>query len=89
MALRRLGPVPEGACLYVTLEPCSFHGRTPSCAAALVAAGIRRVHVALIDPHPRNQGRGIDMLRAAGIDVEVGLLAREVETFIGPHLLKG
>jgi pyrimidine deaminase RibD-like protein len=55
---------------FVTLEPCSFYGRTPSCAVALIA----RVVVALIDPHPRNQGRGIQMLEQAGIPLTLGVL---------------
>ena len=72
--------------VYVTLEPCSFEGRTPSCAQALVAAGVGRVCVGVIDPHPRNRGRGIEILRAAGIPVEIGVLGKEIEAELSPYL---
>lgn len=58
-----------GATAYVTLEPCSYHGRTPSCADALIKAGVTRVVAAAPDPHPRNRGAGFDLLEAAGIEV--------------------
>jgi len=67
----------RGATCYVTLEPCSHHGRTPPCAAALVEAGVVRVVAALEDPDRRVAGRGFDYLRSHGVVVEVGLLARE------------
>jgi pyrimidine deaminase RibD-like protein len=77
----------EGLSAYVTLEPCSFARRTPSCALGLVAAGIRHVVVSVVDPHPRNRGRGLELLRAAGVVVEVGLLEARVREFIAPYLI--
>jgi diaminohydroxyphosphoribosylaminopyrimidine deaminase/5-amino-6-(5-phosphoribosylamino)uracil reductase len=76
-ALARAGAAARGATAYVTLEPCSHWGKTPPCADALIAAGLRRVVVALEDPDPRVAGAGIARLRAAGIEVEVGLGAAE------------
>ena len=88
MALRDLPCPANGVTVYVTLEPCSFEGRTPSCAKALAACGVGRVYVGMVDPDPRNQGRGIDILRAAGIPVDVGLLEDEVEELLSPYLIR-
>jgi pyrimidine deaminase RibD-like protein len=77
-----------GLTAFVTLEPCSFHGRTPSCARALVASGIGAVVVGLIDPDPRNNGRGIRLLREAGLFVEVGVLQDAVLAFLDAYLLR-
>lgn len=74
---RAAGLPTVGATVYVTLEPCSHFGRTPPCADALVAAGVTRVVVAVEDPNPLVAGRGIERLRAAGIRVDVGLMAEE------------
>jgi diaminohydroxyphosphoribosylaminopyrimidine deaminase/5-amino-6-(5-phosphoribosylamino)uracil reductase len=71
------GHSPRGATLYVTLEPCCTHGRTPPCTQALIAAGIRRVVVGAIDPNPQHAGRGIRLLQRAGIEVATGVLAGE------------
>lgn len=73
----RRGLSARAATLYVTLEPCSTHGRTPPCTEAILAAGIRRVVAAATDPNPRHAGRGFERLRAAGLRVETGLLAAE------------
>ena len=76
-ALRAAGALAAGATAYVTLEPCSHHGRTPPCVDALKAAGIARVVFAVEDPNPRVNGRGAEILRQAGVQVASGLLAEE------------
>jgi diaminohydroxyphosphoribosylaminopyrimidine deaminase/5-amino-6-(5-phosphoribosylamino)uracil reductase len=76
-ALRAAGQRARGASVYVTLEPCSHTGRTPPCADALIAAGVRRVVCCTADPNPQVAGRGIERLRAAGIEVSTGLFASE------------
>lgn len=76
-ALAQAGERAKGGTAYVTLEPCAHHGKTPPCAEALVAAGIARCVVAIDDPYEAVAGKGIARLRAAGIDVAVGLMAAE------------
>ena len=85
-ALRMAGDRAAGATLYVTLEPCCHHGKTPPCTRAVLAAGVRRVVVAAGDPFPQVQGGGIAELRAAGLDVELGLLETDSRRLNAPYL---
>jgi len=77
IALAQAGPAARGADLYVNLEPCSHHGRTPPCADAIIHAGVARVYAAMRDPNPKVDGLGIARLREAGVKVQVGLLGDE------------
>jgi diaminohydroxyphosphoribosylaminopyrimidine deaminase/5-amino-6-(5-phosphoribosylamino)uracil reductase len=77
LALKAAGERARGATLYLNLEPCSHHGRTPPCADAIVAAGVKRVVAAMQDPNPKVAGAGFAKLRAAGIEVEHGLMEEE------------
>ena len=77
-----------GATLYSTLEPCSFHGRTPACARSIASRGITRVVLALRDPHPRVNGAGIQILREAGVDVIEGVLVDDVRRQLGAWVLE-
>jgi diaminohydroxyphosphoribosylaminopyrimidine deaminase / 5-amino-6-(5-phosphoribosylamino)uracil reductase len=85
-ALSAAGRAAAGSTVYVTLEPCAHHGDTPPCADALVAAGVARVVVGIADPDERVAGRGIEILRAAGIRVDVGVRADEIEAQLAPYL---
>lgn len=79
LALLARGKAPRpGATLYVTLEPCSTHGRTGACTEAIIASGLKRVVVGATDPNPAHAGRGLEVLRAAGIEVISGLFAEEI-----------
>ncbi len=69
----------DGATLYCTVEPCSFEGRTPSCAKAIARSGISRVVVSIRDPHPKVNGEGFNILRQAGVEVTEGIKSLEVE----------
>ncbi len=77
MALRQAESKAEGADLYVTLEPCNHHGKTPPCTEALINAGIRQVFVSIKDPNPLVAGSGIEHLRSEGIPVNIGMLEKE------------
>jgi len=78
----------EGVTAYVTLEPCSFVGRTPACANTLVEAGVKHVVVAMLDPDPRNNGRGVAILESHGVKVDVGLCQAQASAFLTPYLGK-
>ena len=86
MALTAAGERARGGTLYVTLEPCAHHGRTPPCVDAILAAGITRVVVGVLDPDPKVNGRGVAALRAAGISVDVGCREEEISEQLAPYL---
>ncbi len=87
-ALSEAGDRARGATAYVTLEPCSHHGKTPPCAEALIAAGVARVVVSVTDPDERVSGRGLAMLSAAGIAVEKGVLEEEGRRVLAAYLTR-
>jgi diaminohydroxyphosphoribosylaminopyrimidine deaminase / 5-amino-6-(5-phosphoribosylamino)uracil reductase len=83
-ALRQAGAAARGATLYVTLEPCSTHGRTPPCTEAILRAGIARVVAGATDPNPRHAGRGLRLLRKAGVQIQTGPCTEEARELIAP-----
>ncbi len=85
-ALRQAGEAARGATLHVTLEPCCHHGKTPPCTDTVLAAGISRVVVAMSDPFPRVAGGGLAILKAAGIQVEIGVEAEAARRLNAPYL---
>jgi pyrimidine deaminase RibD-like protein len=88
MALAKYEGDTEGIVLFVTLEPCSFQGRTPSCAIAITKTKAKAVYVCLIDPHPKNRGKGIDLLKEAGIEVFTGILEEEGLKDLSAYLIR-
>lgn len=87
-ALQAAGTAAKGATAYVTLEPCSHHGKTPPCVDALIAAGVAEVIVGIQDPNPEVNGRGIEALVKAGITVRVGILEEQVERQLSGFLTR-
>lgn len=85
-ALEQAGDNARGATLYVTLEPCCHHGKTPPCTDAILRAGIARVVIAQLDPYPEVAGQGIERLRDAGVQVEQGLLSDPAQKLNAPYI---
>ncbi|MGQ9749861.1 bifunctional diaminohydroxyphosphoribosylaminopyrimidine deaminase/5-amino-6-(5-phosphoribosylamino)uracil reductase RibD [Desulfosoma sp.] len=85
-ALRRAGRSAHGATLYVTLEPCNHHGRTPPCTEAILLAGIARVVIGMSDPNPKVTGGGAERLRQAGLSVTMGVLEKECRALNQPFI---
>jgi diaminohydroxyphosphoribosylaminopyrimidine deaminase/5-amino-6-(5-phosphoribosylamino)uracil reductase len=86
VAIRTAGPLAKGSTLYVTLEPCSYYGRTPPCTDAILAAGITRVFCAMTDPDEHVRGAGIRQLRDAGVSVDVGSHEAEVREMLAGYI---
>lgn len=86
-ALKAAGSKAQSATAYVTLEPCSHHGKTPPCAEALIKAGVSRVVSAMVDPNPQVSGRGVSLLQQAGIESSAGLLEAEAKA-LNPGFIK-
>ena len=80
VALREAGREAKGSTLYINLEPCTHHGKTPPCVPAVIGAGVRKVMIGMVDPNPLVKGKGVSTLRKAGIDVHVGTCEKECKT---------
>ena len=87
-ALKMAGELAKGATMYVTLEPCSHQGKTPPCVDAIIESGVKRVVVAMVDPFPEVNGAGIEKLKAAGIEVEVGVCGESARELNLPYLTR-
>jgi diaminohydroxyphosphoribosylaminopyrimidine deaminase/5-amino-6-(5-phosphoribosylamino)uracil reductase len=85
-ALEQAGEKACGGTLYVTLEPCSHHGKTPPCADTVIKACLKKVYVGMVDPNPEVSGRGIEKLKEAGIDVHVGMLSEQCQRLTEPFV---
>lgn len=83
---KNLGVNPSGATMYVTLEPCCHQGKTPPCTKAIIEAGIKKTFIAMLDPSAHADGKGIDELKQAGIEVEIGLCREEAELLNAPFI---
>ncbi|GAB6078576.1 bifunctional diaminohydroxyphosphoribosylaminopyrimidine deaminase/5-amino-6-(5-phosphoribosylamino)uracil reductase RibD [Hydrogenobaculum acidophilum] len=79
VALKNAKESVKDATMYVTLEPCSFHGKTPPCCPAIISSGIKRVVIGSVDPNPKVSGKGIEWLKSSGVEVEVGVLKEECD----------
>ncbi len=86
VALEAAGERARGATLITTLEPCAHHGRTPPCTGAILAAGVERVVVGVLDPDPQVSGRGVEVLREGGVSVDVGVGSDEAAELLAPYL---
>lgn len=89
MALEKIENLNEqNSTVFVTIEPCSFQGRTPSCAKTIIEKGIRNVFVGILDPHPKNQGKGIQILKDANVNVKVGVLQEQIYYELSNYLIR-
>ncbi len=86
MALKQAGPLAKGSTVYVTLEPCAHFGRTPPCVNSLIEAKVKKVVIPFLDPDKNVQGRGVEILRQNGIEVEIGLCKEEAEKSLESYL---
>lgn len=89
MALEAIkNPVNKDLSMFVILEPCSFEGKTPSCAKAIVRRGIRDIYVGILDPHPKNQGNGIEILKKGNLRVHMGVLKEKIHQELNDYLIR-